>query len=47
MSPILFDLEELLDMQSNNQATVNVPNMVLNVNLLIHLLNSRFLATRK
>eukprot|EP00474_Spongospora_subterranea_P010430 CRZ10888.1 hypothetical protein [Spongospora subterranea] len=44
LAPILIDLEELLDMQSNNQVTINVPNMVLNVNLLIYLINSKFLA---
>ena len=46
MSPIMLDLEQLLDMQANGQMHLKVPSMVLNVNLLIHLLNARFLANQ-
>jgi hypothetical protein len=42
--PMLFVLDDLLTMQEQGKLTIDVDDVTLNVNLLIHLLNKHFVA---
>jgi hypothetical protein len=45
--PIVLHLDELLRMQQDNETTLKLEYLTLNVNLLVHMLNTRLLARSK